>query len=265
VTRRLIPLLVVATISLLGARTASAQQHLGQLEPSYLLDGGAVPFVWMAIGTGLVLDHFASPRSNPLWFDEDEGGLSSRQAGELPGWVISGGATTMGVLIALDDSPSRWFHVKGFLESVAVTALVNRLAKLTFGRHRPDYDPALDDSDNQHKSFPSGHASKSAAALMYVGLYLHAHVLGGEPWNLAVYAGLIATEVAISAERVYRHRHHVSDVIAGSLLGMTSSVVFFLWQEQRYRRARAHELPPPAEAPPLPAIDGPSVAWAWTF
>ena len=42
-----------------------------------------------------------------------------------------------------------------------------------------------------------------------------------------------------AAERVYNHRHHVTDVVAGGLLGATQAALIFYYQEHRYRSRHA--------------------------
>jgi len=156
------------------------------------------------------------------------------------------GAGLAAATILVDGDDSRWFHLKGFGEAIVTTSFLTASAKRIFGRHRPDYDGGDAAEYDGQKSFPSGHASQSAAAITYLALYLHAHVFDGwrEPgetpwWEVTSYATLGALALAVPAERVLHKRHHLSDVVAGSLLGAAVSTGFFLWQEHRYEKRRA--------------------------
>ncbi len=204
-------------------------------DATYLVDGGAIPFFWAPLLADLAIKQWVEPRSTPLWFDPDEGGAPSEDARDLPAWTVTAGALALGAVIVADrGDPDRWDHTKGLAESLATTGLATGLLKIGFGRHRPDRDP-MDDSDDGRRSFPSGHTSRSAAALTYVGLYAGAHLLEDEPagWQVAAYAGLAAVQAAICVERVAHKRHHPGDTIAGTVLGAAISAAFFVWQERR--------------------------------
>lgn len=253
--------LVLAAI-LATSQPAAAQRADGSIDGWYLVDGGAVPFLWAPAIGAIIIDQTVSPRPTPLWFDPDEGGATSQRDREVPGWVISVGTVIYGAAIALEGDESRWYHVKGFAESIVTTSFATKLLKATFGRHRPDRDPVANTPDG-HRSFPSGHASESAAAATYFGLYLREHVFDRwrRPgtvtwWEVLAYAGLGAIAAGASAERVAHDRHHVSDAVAGSLLGAGTAAAIFLYQERRFDRAEAAGLEP---------IDGPQLVLGWSF
>jgi len=227
-------------------RDAAADEEVRELDASYLFDGGAVPFFWVPLAGSLVINRWIDPRPEPFLFNQGEGGASSLRGSEVPGWVVSAGAGLAAATILVDGDDSRWFHLKGFGEAIVTTSFLTASAKRIFGRHRPDYDGGDAAEYDGQKSFPSGHASQSAAAITYLALYLHAHVFDGwrEPgetpwWEVTSYATLGALALAVPAERVLHKRHHLSDVVAGSLLGAAVSTGFFLWQEHRYEKRRA--------------------------
>src|SRR5262249_43690433 len=160
---------------------------------------------------------------------------------ELPSIVITAGSVVTGAAIGLSDDPSRWYHLKGFAESLATTSLLTVAGKVLVGRRRPDYDPENGVSDT--KSFPSGHSSAGRASITSAALYLRYHGFARyRPkgtlrwWEVATYGGLAALAVAIPSERVYHNRHHATDALAGALLGTGLSVAFFTWQERRFRK-----------------------------
>lgn len=258
--RRTAALAVVALLTALAVPPATADPGVvppspapdrdaspGGLTPSYLWDGGALPFLWGSLAAAWALDRYVEPPATPRWFSADEGGAPSQRAREVPSWAIDvfSGVAALTMLAGGDDA--RWFHLKGFAEALATTSLVTVAGKVTFGRRRPDYAP--DDPDpGQRKSFPSGHASRMGAAVTYLGLYLRFHAFDrvrgarGLPWwEAATYVGLAGLGAAVAAERVLHDRHNVGDVVVGAAVGAAASAAFFTWQERRYRRARNDE------------------------
>jgi membrane-associated phospholipid phosphatase len=233
------------------ATTVSAEP--AQREPTeyippshWLFDAEALAFIWFPAAGAIYADSVATARSTPLFFDASEGGKTSSRKYEVP--IVSltiGGAGIIGAMMLGSDDPSRFYHAKGMTESLATSAFVTSTAKLVFGRHRPDYDPMVVDLDS-NRSFPSGHSTRAFSALTYPALYLHYHVFDrwrapGSTlpwWEAATYGGIGAFAVFLAGERVRRNRHNISDVVAGSIVGFTSSVAFFYWHERQYRRAR---------------------------
>ncbi len=244
---------------------------------SYLVDGGAIPFAYGSFAAYLGLALFVSPRDEPLWFSGSEGGATDLRE-TVPTFMVYalGGATLVG--IALPRAPARWYHVKGLLESTATTALLTELAKHTFGRHRPYYDPATSTADRDRKSFFSGHASFTLAFTTYAGLYFHRNLFARwrapsqrfawwETFPLAALAGLA---VYVPYTRVADNQHHLSDVLVGAAVGAATSVAFYAWQEKRFRSKRsAGEKPARAarrtEVMILPALDHPGASLLFHF
>jgi membrane-associated phospholipid phosphatase len=248
VTRGALLLLSLLLLTAAAPR-AEAQSKTDELTPSYLFDGGAIPFLYGSVVATLALERWVETPSRPRFFSASEGGARSRIDEELPSIVITAGSVVTGAAIGLSDDPSRWFHLKGFAESLATTSLFTVAGKLLVGRHRPDYDP--DNGLSDTKSFPSGHSSAGLATITYAALYLRTHGFdryrpkGTLPWwEVATYGGLAALAIAIPSERVYHNRHHATDALAGALLGTGMSVAFFTWQERRYQKARRGEVEP---------------------
>jgi len=231
-------------VSLAGA-TASADEQppptdrpAGALGPSYLLDGGAIPFLWVPLAGRILLDTYATPRGSPLIF-YSEGGAEAADW-QVPGWAISGlGAVSALGMIASGDR-SRFYHVKGLAESLSTGVLVTGLLKVTFGRHRPDWSEG-GNTPGSRRSFPSGHATQAYAIAAYTALYLRGHVfdkLRGDRllpwWEVVTYGGIAAAATGLAGERVLHNRHHLSDVIVGGLLGTATSTLFYLYQDGRH-------------------------------
>jgi membrane-associated phospholipid phosphatase len=253
-------------------------QSIDDVDTSYLVDGGAIPFLWIPLVGSLAMDRWVSPRAEPLLFSRTEGGGPSELDAELPGYLISAGAAALAAILFVDGDDSRWYHLKGFGEAIATTSLMTGAAKRLFGRHRPDHGNNTDGEAG--KSFPSGHASQTGAAVTYFALYLREHGFrrwrepGTTPWwEVGAYAALGALAIAVPAERVYHGRHHLTDVVVGSLLGAATSVAFFLWQEHRFdtREPRADDTLGTGRArrvqdePSLPPVDAPQVQLGWSF
>jgi membrane-associated phospholipid phosphatase len=241
---------LAAIVALAGApRAAHADPNEGAdpLDTSYLWDGGALPFFWGALGAHTALKKWGPTRQTPLLFSADEGD-QPKSSWEVPGWTLRAGAGTVGLAIALAGDESKWFHVKGLAESMATVGLLTHALKLTFGRHRPYYTPE-DTESKARQSFPSGHTTSAFAIGVYSALYLRRHAFerARDPGSLVApvealtYAGIAAGVAAISLERVYHNRHHVTDLLGGAILGTATSMAFFFYQEHRFqhREARA--------------------------
>lgn len=256
----------------LATPSAQAQKRPDEIDVSYLWDGGAIPFLWGSLAARWALEEITDPRSEPLFFSEKDGGQPSMKSQELPGSAVTIAAAVLALPVALDDDESRWFHLKGMAQSLATTALLTGMGKVAFGRQRPDYDPTNPTEDGR-RSFPSGHSSQALSAATYTIMYLRQHGFdnlreeGTLPWwEAATYAGIAAAAIAVPIERVVHNRHHATDALAGSLLGLGTSAAFFYFQERRYRRAAdgQYELEP-GQPMIAPSFDHPGVEVMWQF
>jgi membrane-associated phospholipid phosphatase len=243
-------LLATVILAIAPAR-AEAQSRPDKLELSYLWDGGVVPFVYGAYAARLALEEVADPPMEPVFFSDEEGGQRDMKSQELPGMVVTAGAAIFGATIALDDNPSRWFHLKGYAQGMATTAFLTGIGKNMVGRRRPDYDASSLEEDGR-RSFPSGHASQALAAATYFGLYMYQHGFdrwrepGTMPWwEGATYVGIAALAIAVPVA--------------------ATSAAFFVYQERRYRKAKAAQYE--ADTGPMiaPTFDRPGVEILWQF
>jgi len=240
---------ISASLLLLAGSSASADESsepetAPKLTWSYLHKGGAVPFVYGA-SASLVAALATPPRTSPLLFDASEGG-EEYEGSTVPSFVVAVNGSVTGLAIAMLKSPARWYHVKGFAQGWVTSALITRLAKVSFGRHRPDYQMAETTDNDARASFFSGHASATLAQTTYLALYLRHHVFKRSRgssvitfWEGATYAALAAASVYVPYTRVDDNRHHPVDVIAGAGVGMAAAAAFFVWQERRFRRSRS--------------------------
>ncbi len=113
------------------------------------------------------------------------------------------------------------------------------------GRHRPEVRQL--EASFVHSSFPSGHV---AAAAVYgaMAVVVAWHARSRRPRVVAfAAAALITTSVALA--RVWRGMHHLSDVVAGALLGVVT-VVFVARRLGPYVRRTDADAPQEPAGPP---------------
>jgi undecaprenyl-diphosphatase len=147
----------------------------------------------------------------------------------------------------------RWLQLSAFALAVATSEPLIGLLKDFYRRPRPVGGLYATDSF----SFPSGHAI--AGAVTAVGIVIALLPPGPKRWRWEVQAAVFAGLMALS--RTYLGVHWLSDVVAGTLLGVTLAVGWpALLQELRERRtgAGAPVAPPAVETPTPPAIDTPA-------
>ena len=239
----------------------------GELQLSYLWDGGAIPFIWAPLAGRIALDTLATPREEPLVFGSEGG--APKMDWQIPGWAVTslGGVSAIGMIASGDRS--RFYHVKGLAQSLSTGVLFTAAVKVSVGRHRPDWSEDAN-TDSSRRSFPSGHATQAYAIATYTALYLRGHVFKkyrGDrvlPWYEAVtYTGIAGAATALAGERVWHNRHHLSDVVIGGLLGTATSTLFYFYQDGRYEDHNAER----KQLSIVPAQSGHGasvgVTWAW--
>ncbi|MGH9265384.1 MAG: phosphatase PAP2 family protein [Acidimicrobiales bacterium] len=152
------------------------------------------------------------------------------------------------VVMVLLGAKRRWLQLSAFVLAVATSEPLIGLLKALYERPRPPEGLLSTDSF----SFPSGHAV--AGAVTAVGIVIVLLPPGPRRWRWEVQAAVFAGLMALS--RTYLGVHWLSDVVAGTLLGVTVAVGWpALLQEIRERRMRsravaAGSLPPPADLAP---------------
>ncbi|HEX5917948.1 MAG TPA: YegS/Rv2252/BmrU family lipid kinase [Nocardioides sp.] len=127
---------------------------------------------------------------------------------------------------------------------MAATSLATTVLKRFLGRDRPDWQDALGEHVNH--SFPSGHASSTAAfaALLVMLLVLFVRRTSLRRLGIAV---VVAWWLLVGMDRVLLGRHYPTDVIGGLLLALA---VFFLALAFIDPRPRSIA----AKADPLPEV-----------
>ena len=135
------------------------------------------------------------------------------------------------VVMVLLTVRRRWLQLTAFVLAVMTSEPLIGLLKSVYDRPRP-----LDGLLATHSpSFPSGHAI--AGAVTAVGIVIVLLPPGPRRWRWEVQAAIFAGLMALS--RTYLGVHWLSDVVAGTLLGVTLAVGWpALLQELRERRER---------------------------
>lgn len=134
-------------------------------------------------------------------------------------------------------------------QTLCITLLLTESLKVFVARPRPNYfhycgydkeRQACTGPDKYKKdakvSFPSGHASISFSTATWLMLFLQQFFnFSGEIWYLLIKFAPIIIAIFISATRITDYMHHVSDVVAGAVLGIGVGSVIFNSQASRIR------------------------------
>lgn len=130
------------------------------------------------------------------------------------------GGTELMIVLSLGLSIALWFISRReaifFASSMAGASVIMGLTKVLLARPRPELFPDVDYWQTASPSFPSGHATGSAAfalTVFYVVRRLYPR------WQaLAGLLGLLFC-LLVSASRLYLQVHYPSDILAGIALG----------------------------------------------
>ena len=147
----------------------------------------------------------------------------------------------------------RWLPAVLGLIGTAGVGLLIFTAKLVVGRSRPALPNAIVAEDGY--SFPSGHATGTAAVGLLCAWMLSRWVITSWPGRVAVWSIAIGITGAVGFSRVYLGVHYVTDVVAGWLLGAawatTVMLVGIWWDNTRSVTAvgTSGESPDAAPAP----------------
>lgn len=109
--------------------------------------------------------------------------------------------------------------------SVMIASTANIILKFVFGRDRPHILRLIEENDF---SFPSGHAMNNAA-LYTTLLLLTLQYVENKKLKIIISIICILMPILIGISRIYLGVHYATDVIAGWLLGITISVMVFIY------------------------------------
>ncbi len=193
---------------------------------AFLLD----PYAFSVLRTSTLYDHWGEMRE----------GLTAAK------FLASGlGTLIVGLMIGFLDS-HRWRRAAAFWLVVLLAASVGTVLKGMTGRERPSregqvpghertvfHGPAMGLHHASCQSFPSGHTlSAFASATVLSTFYPEARI--------AFYAVAFATGV----NRVVKHQHFLSDVVAAGILGHWLALLFLrrrriqdLWKSGKHGKA----------------------------
>ena len=137
--------------------------------------------------------------------------------------IIEVGFATFGMiiwttLVVVAVASRRRYRAAAFAIAVMVAAsLATTGIKLWLGRGRPEWQDTVDVLTS--KSFPSGHASSSAALAGILVILAWSFTRQPGP-RLMVTVVAVAIWVAVCLDRVLLGRHYPTDVVAGTFLGV---------------------------------------------
>ena len=178
---------------------------------------------------GLMVTQDRSPLDDfDRWGRQAEGWADNHAALVTALRVVEVGFATFGMiiwttLVVLAVASRRRFRAAAFAIAVMVTAsLATTGIKLWLGRGRPEWQDSVDVLTS--KSFPSGHAS-SSAALAGILIFLAWSFLRRPRPRWVVTAVAVTMWVAVCLDRVLLGRHYPTDVVAGSFLGLAVLLV----------------------------------------
>jgi membrane-associated phospholipid phosphatase len=132
-------------------------------------------------------------------------------------------------------------------QALSLNMLITQALKVTVGRPRPNffsycgYDPeikqctakALHRRDSR-QSFPSGHASSSFAVATWMFLLIGSVIpRNTELWFVLLKMLPLFVATFVAASRITDYMHHVSDVVAGCVIGIGVATMIFSSQASR--------------------------------
>jgi undecaprenyl-diphosphatase len=102
--------------------------------------------------------------------------------------------------------------------------------KKVIQRSRPDI--ALRLVSESSFSYPSGHATVAFTIYPILGIWLYANTNLRKPWKFIISVFLILFACLIGLSRLYLGVHYFSDILAGSIVGLCTSWMFFKLESQ---------------------------------
>ena len=174
-------------------------------------------------------------------------------------WILALASVT--IIIGLKDKRKLEKHVRCLFIGVSLNFYFTRILKIAVGRLRPDFLDRCDidaghcSGDGKHiregrKSFPSGHSSHAFASFLFIALVLGEHWKMWNQnkkcvtrfWKVFVWSFPIFLAFLISVTRFLDNRHHVTDILAGILLGSACAYLGFSQRENTSVKGTAEEI-----------------------
>jgi len=137
-----------------------------------------------------------------------------------------GGFTVLTLLTLLSGGflliTKKWVEASVLFAAVLGATALSESLKLGYGRPRPDL--VAHAVETLGSSFPSGHATLSAATYLTIGALL-AHAQSRQRVKTYIHVTAILLALLIGASRVYLGVHWPTDVLAGWCVGAAWSIV----------------------------------------
>ena len=202
-----------------------------QLKFDPLLDGAIT--TGALVGSALVpllnVDTSTRWRNQLLPWDEDLKGRYSSQDAHISDYLLGFQSTMpLGLLASQELNTDSLELALVYVETLSVANLLNVIVKYSVARPRPyvySGSPAvqqyaLDEEDDSHLSFYSGHANAAFAASVS-GALLFAERSTNNVARTAVWATGLALASATATLRTTAGKHFYSDVLVGAAVGST--------------------------------------------
>jgi undecaprenyl-diphosphatase len=120
----------------------------------------------------------------------------------------------------------RWMRiVTAMILACALAGVAARVVKISTGRPRPAAETEMSATWNgpslkaRYNAFPSGHTAASTAFFATLAL---------ASWRIG--AGCLVIPLLIGFSRMYVAAHHLSDVVAGAVLGLLAAYFIVRWR-----------------------------------
>lgn len=160
----------------------------------------------------------------------------------------------LSVAIAFPRKSDLFLAYLSFIETLAVTLLITEVLKVTVARPRPNYfsycgyDASTQQCHGPDKykrdaklSFPSGHSSNSFSSATWIVLWLTHFFPQTQIWWILLKLIPIGLAAYVAATRITDYMHHVSDVVAGTLIGICVGTFIFMSQQSRIFLSSDHQ------------------------
>lgn len=207
----------------------------------YAVAGGTTAVL---VGGSLALRFVAvtTPGGDMDWFPGDVSlrGRHNERAGRLSDFLL---VMTLAEPIAaqLGKGEGKRFFNTGLVygQALSTSVFLNMLTKTLVGRPRPyTYGPgkALEDEDDWHVSFFSGHSSTAFTAAT-AGAYLFAESAPTRSARVVVWGGEMALAATTAGLRLRAGKHYYSDVLVGTLVGIGVGATIPVLNGARYAPA----------------------------
>lgn len=245
--------------AVVAALLAACSQTVPAEEPEPAESPGKLRAFWDEHGTNLLIalginqaghyyDKWVGPSTDPLFFDDPPGIDTTvrdwlRDPDPPETFLAEHGSSILlygapAALLAMDltDRHNMTRDLVGYLETYLVVGGLTDLTKDVVGRERPELEfvddiaeeddltpeevEEIEESGNNRRSFPSGHASGSFAYASYLERAVARRVGMRGPGRAAVFSALYGLAGYISYSRIENDRHYFTDIVTGAALGV---------------------------------------------